>query len=500
MNRSANNRRLSARLAAVGAAALLAGMLPGTGSEAREQTAKVTVSYDCAFPSGAQRVQALLSADFPEAAAPGKPLQPRELSVEVKIPQGALGDLLPAGTGTVTSEAALTVRVVQGDSSADAKWEGLKAEPTPVPESGELSLSHKGDVPPVTVAEEGDVTFTAGDLALDLTPEQRPTGEPSTLPAKAPPSAVCRPAPDQDLRLATVRVRDQETDPSSPSPSDTPKPSAPSKGSDPKSGPSAREGGIDVGDEPLPPAKPCATTPPTAEIDKSKIPPLPPNARVTNLPGVHWCAVPVAVSNVTKLNGAMVINDPMDGAETVNLRANQTIVSATTPQGNYNSTRSVGEIDLPDSTATFLDFDFMPVTAQVEFISSPLTIITEQRSSSAPNYASIYMSQTLRMHDVKVNGQPLPVGPDCRTSRPIDIQLKGATPEYSVLKGGVLRAKLDIPPFSGCGTGGEDLDSLFTAAISGSGNYLKMHQGAVCSVSASTGKCPAPPAVPELPK
>lgn len=501
MKPSARTRRRTARFAAVGAVALLAGALPGAGSQAQEQEAKVTVSYDCVLPSGTARVEAVFTGSFPESAAPGRPLRPGELSAEVKVARGALAELLPDGTESVTSEAALTVRVAQGDTAAEADWAGLKAPSTPVPESGDLTLAHKGEVPPVTVATEGEVTFTAGDLALELDPkapqppDPQPSDGPSTLPAGVAPRIVCEAEPDQDLRLAVVRVGGETEGPGSPSPPDgASTPSVPrgepTEGKEPAD---RRDDGIDVGAEVMPPAKPCAKERPTAEMDRSKLPAPPPGTPVDENGGAHWCTVPVAVSNVLKLRGAMLVNDPRDGATTANLLIN--VESAS--DGTYNQTRSVGEIDLPDSTATFLNFDFMPVTARIEFTSSPMTIVTEQRTPTADNYATIYMSQTLRMHDVEVNGRPLQVGPKCRTVRPIELELKGVFPEYHVFTGGILRAKLDIPPFTGCGTGGENLNPLFTASISGGGNYLKMIQGAPCFMAPGVGCVPK---VPELPK
>lgn len=48
-----------------------------------------------------------------------------------------------------------------------------------------------------------------------------------------------------------------------------------------------------------------------------------------------------------------------------------------------------------------------------------------------------------------------------------------------------------IPAFSGCGTGGEDLDSLFTASISGPGNAIIMNQGTTCIPVEPSTICPA---------
>ncbi|RCG18617.1 hypothetical protein DTL70_26025 [Streptomyces diacarni] len=502
MRPSARTRRRTARGAAVAAVALVAGVLPGTGSQAQDSEATVRAAFTCAFPTGTQRVAAEISATFPASGTPGSPLRVSGLDVETVLSAKTLAEILPAGTTDVASEATLTVRVAQGTSDAEARWDGLKAPSTPVWDAADLTLAHRGEVPPVTVEHAGKVTFIVGALDLDLAPQGEPSAGPSTLPAKAPPAARCTPADERSPVLATVPVGDQEGSPR-PSASPTPTGSAAPPGRDEggqgdEDGRSARrEAGIDVGDDPLPPAKPCESERPTAELDRSKLPEPPPGVTMVKLAGTHWCTVPVAVANVLKLRGGMAINDPADGATTANLLINVESGS----NGTYNQTRSVGEVTLPDASATFLDFDLMPVTAKIEFTGTPMTIVTEQRGNTLPNYATIFMSQTLRMHDVAVNGTPLPVGPHCRTEKPVDIELHGVGPdEYHVFKGGVLRAELDIPAFTGCGTGGEDLDRLFTASISGSGNYMKLIQGKPCLMRPGGLGCALPPEVPELPR
>ncbi|WP_431981232.1 DUF6801 domain-containing protein [Streptomyces qinglanensis] len=515
MKPSATSRRRTVRASAVGVLALVAGVLPGAGSQAQEQRTRLAADYECAFPSGTRQIGVELSGRFPEASAAGQPVRIGEFHADVALPHQALENLLPAGTRSVTSEAEVTVRVAQGGSSADARWDGLQAGATPVPAEQDLSLAHHGTVPAVTAARGGELGFTAAALALDITPtEESGTGKPATdkpgeqsgekpatPPANAPVRIGCRPAEGQELLLATVRIggpADGAGTSAPPTPSGSPDPSPSHERPGDEQDAARRGNGLDVGTAQLPPAKPCEQERPTGELDRSKLPEPPPGIPVRESPigGIHWCAVPVAVSNVYKLRGAMVINDPRDGATTANL-----LIQKEWAVGpGYNQLRHLGELDLPDARATFLDFDFMPVSARIEFTSSPMTVVTVQRGSSSPNYATIYMSQTLRMHDVKVNGVPLDVGPRCRTARPVELELKGKQPEYEVLKGGILRAKFEIPPFTGCGTGGEDLDPLFTASLSGGGNYLKLVQGPPCLMRPGGLGCVAPPTVPELPK
>ncbi|GGR54275.1 hypothetical protein J2S40_002697 [Nocardioides luteus] len=147
----------------------------------------------------------------------------------------------------------------------------------------------------------------------------------------------------------------------------------------------------------------------------------------------------------------------------------------------------------------------------------------------------------IRLDDLEVDGQPVDLGPNCRTSRPVDIALWGEQ-GYQALAGGYLSQRdghekgggtitplrapfdptqfvspyhddegrtlpdstgVDIPPFEGCGAA-EDLDPLVTAMASGPNNPLRVHQGtpgftfdpddlALCFA----GRCPLP--APETP-
>ncbi|CAM5574513.1 hypothetical protein STENM223S_05376 [Streptomyces tendae] len=103
---------------------------------------------------------------------------------------------------------------------------------------------------------------------------------------------------------------------------------------------------------------------------------------------------------------------------------------------------------------------------------------------------------------LEVNGTPLDVGSGCRT----ETSLTSADPDpakhpgdhvvlygkaeqvlgedvtgYTILTGGPLSGEVTIPAFTGCGTGGEDLDRLLTASVSGPGNYIKQVQGQTCT-------------------
>ncbi|MCM2410442.1 hypothetical protein [Streptomyces sp. RKAG290] len=105
---------------------------------------------------------------------------------------------------------------------------------------------------------------------------------------------------------------------------------------------------------------------------------------------------------------------------------------------------------------------------------------------------TINLDLMLRLRDVKVNGVPLDVGDNCRSSKPFTLSLEGkmraqngVTEGYTLATGGALTGSVTLPPFSGCGAA-EDLDRLFTASLSGVPGYVKQVQGFPCVASLHT--------------
>jgi hypothetical protein len=83
----------------------------------------------------------------------------------------------------------------------------------------------------------------------------------------------------------------------------------------------------------------------------------------------------------------------------------------------------------------------------------------------------------VRISNVRVDRVPLHVGPNCHTVVPMELRLIGNVPAYNLFTGGPLHGTVTIPPFTDCGTGGDDLDPLLTGTISGPGNTIKQQQG-----------------------
>lgn len=276
----------------------------------------------------------------------------------------------------------------------------------------------------------------------------------------------------------------------------------------------------------------CERTHVPGEIDQSALPEAPegtnfyPGPDDPPLPDDATCAYAVGFSNVLKLKGAMVVNDPHGhpGLTTV-----QTVRSGykqpdENNQGLYYELDSRGWMDLPPSEATFLTFGFAPTSAKMYFVpDGALTIVAtgygdtgDAGPASQPVVTTITGKMDIRLRDVKVNGVPLDVGTGCHTEQPVKLRLSGrlddfmpgggdGKAEYRLDMGGQLRQDdLTIPPFTGCAANGENLDPLFTASVSGPGNSLNLIQGVLCYPSAQLA-CNSDPAslveidLPELP-
>ncbi|NKZ09152.1 DUF6801 domain-containing protein [Actinomadura latina] len=430
---------------AAGLGAIVTGSLPG--GAARAQEADTALHYTCAFPSGtSEKVDVRVQGTFPAAGTTGRPVQPGRVTVTVTIPASA--EVTGLGGATVVGTARLGTSVTQNGEATAVGWPGLATPATPVPADADLVLAASGDVPPVTPAGTGDLSFAAGDLALTLAPRDANGGEPKD--AKPPLAITCEAPGDQVI--ATVPV----------SAGATPAPAAPAA---PKAGPKA--------------AEPPGGTP--AECGKYAGP--------TDdwYPG---CTYLSGFSNVKKLKGATVLNDPRFGRPALT-----NLVYSLTDTGAAVRQKFVAPLR---SRSTFLTFGFMPTTATMELTQRPLkpgedygTFEAVSDMQTGIQSVSAHMRMSIRIYDVQVNGTPLDVGPRCRTARDVDITLKGQMP--NILQGGILDGAFTIPPFSGCGVG-ENLDPLFSGTVAGPGNLLRVSLGSTCIPDADIS---CPPALPE---
>ncbi|WP_369148875.1 DUF6801 domain-containing protein [Streptomyces sp. R44] len=512
--------RVRARGAAIAAFVALAPLLPAAAVAVGTLKVDTSLPYVCTLPSGQQSATVRITAAFPDRAAPGEEIKATDVTTTVELPAAA--DLRASLGSAVRAETRLTVDVAQNEQRAQATWSGT-AQSLDVPAEGPLVLTTTGDVPALTTDTTGDLTLTAAGLALDLAPGT--TGDAPTAPASL--SVTCVPGQDAGGRtlLATVPVGAGTREPSTPPPS----PSAPS--ASPSSRPSSPSGRT-VPVMPGTAAGPVPKAPRNGQqADRGRGPtvteedtPGTPAARPAAPPCVTEKPTPTSLaayitgySNVRKLNGANIIP-----VSCVLIEQGEPVFDPR-PDGSFHLlTPSTGHLSYqgrkqtPPFKATFLTFDFAPATATMvlEQIGT-MTVDSDVLLVFPDNLSETYIRArfVLRVLDVRVNGTRLDVGPDCRTEKPLGSpepdpakypgdhlvllgkgQLINGTDAtgYLLTGGGPLTGEVTIPAFKGCGAGGENLDRLLTASISGPGNYIKQIQGQTCAVGVEVpteGQC-----------
>jgi hypothetical protein len=97
----------------------------------------------------------------------------------------------------------------------------------------------------------------------------------------------------------------------------------------------------------------------------------------------------------------------------------------------------------------------------------------------------------VRVDNVRIDQVPVDVGPNCHTASPATMSLTAAAGFYSLITkppyvpkdmylpffvGGTLHGPVDVPAFTGCHNGGDDLSPVVTAMVAGPGNELATHQ------------------------
>jgi hypothetical protein len=435
-------------VAALGVCALVIGPASGGGT-ARAQDADVGLAYTCRFPSGAHQTGVRVRGAFPKKGEAGRPVRPGRITAEVTVPRAAVADLTGLGAASVTGTVRLAALVGQNGRTARADWNGLATAATPVPGGAGLVLTASGEVPPVTAGGAGELAFSAGDLELTVAP--RTAGGAATDPPAL--AIACAPEPEQRLTLATVAV-------------------AAAGGAPPRTAPRVPGTGAGAAEET--PRECGAYTGPTDDW-------------------ISGCVYMAGFSNVHKLGGATILNDPeFQRPALTNLAFALTDTGATVRQRFVRPIRS---------RSTFLTFGFVPTTATIEMIQRPLDPGDPKDPKDYGTFEAIddgsgiqkvgaHLKMSIRISDVSAGGTPLNVGRRCETRTPADIKLTGRMP--NILEGGLIEGEFEIPAFRGCGAG-EDLDPVFNGSVAGPGNLLRVALGASCLPDGGVGCPPVPP-------
>ncbi|MFB7744066.1 DUF6801 domain-containing protein [Streptomyces sp. NPDC056132] len=475
-------RSVRSRGAVAAATVVLAVIVPGADVALGDQRTSAEIGYTCAFPAGPHPVKVQVAARFPARAATGAAILPAEVTTSVTLPDAAVAELTKLRAATTGATTRLTTEVAQNGAAARALWLGT-APSVPLTSPGGAVFRSTGDVPTITANSPGDLTVTAAGLTLEFRPVTTEGGatDPATL------SVPCTPAPGAKTLLATVPIGAAS---SSPPPSPTPGTSATG---------SAAPGASHSTPESAPRiAPPKAQAAPAATAPKCQGDTANPLA---------LAAYTTGYSNVTKMGGASLI--PVFCAKVVQgpnqlkrIEVRPGVFELHLLQNSVGRLDYRGRAQTPPGPATFLTFGFMPTTATMTLeAKEPLSIESDLNNTAGHGETYIRASLVLRISDVRVNGTPLDVGPNCRTTGPVystdpdparntkDHMVllgelkKGADTVwrgYSLSRGGPLDGSVTIPPFTGCGVG-EDLSPLFTASVSGPANTVKQNQGAPCA-------------------
>ncbi|MFE0548274.1 DUF6801 domain-containing protein [Streptomyces pilosus] len=490
--------RARARGAVIGAFVVVAALVPATATAAGTQEVDAAFPYLCALPSGQQPAQVRISAVFPERAGTGEPVEPAGVTTTVELPAEAVADLAALGAATARPATRLTVGVAQDGATAEATWRG-SAEPVPLPGSGRLALTTTGDVASVTGHGSGDLTFSAGSLAVDLalaTADGTAAGT-GALTVDCSPAAA-----GEQESLATVPVGA-----GTPDPDGTPEPGGTSASPGASGSPSARPDG--PGDRQGDRAPEVAEAPPGGTAADREAPPCRyDDAHPSTSASLN--AYVTGYSNVAKLKGASLL--PLScvlieqGPTDIEFFPDFTGGHLT--QHSEGTLRHRGRAQTPPFEATFLTFGFTPTKATMVLEQTgPMTMDAHGETSFVTLYTEletrVRIPLVLRVTALEVNGVPLEVGARCRTKGPLrspepeparfpgdHLLLTGSSTHqppdqpvgYLLSSGGQLTGEMTIPAFTGCGSGGENLDRLLTASVSGPGNYVKQTQGQTCAV------------------
>jgi hypothetical protein len=453
--------------------------VPGAGATAQIQTVDARLGYRCDFPSGEESVSVGVSAKVPTEAATSQSVDLGEVSTSVEIPKEGVDELRSLGAALVTPSSSLTVDVSQGADRASTVWSGT-GRPSPIPQAGILDIGASGSVAALSSGTPGDLVLTASDFNLDLallTEKGTPTERPSL-------SVQCKleTTDPETARLATVHIIGDGAKPSDSPPSS---PGSPSP-THPSETPTDRRDGLE-----LTPSESTGKDESGPPCHKNPADPVPLVAYLTGF------------SNVSKLGGASLVP-----VSCVQIGQGPSKITPE-PDGLHIIQHSTGRYfnnNAPQTIpgkSTFLTFGFTPTTATMVLEQTgPMTIDSDLRLAAGETQTDIRVPITLRLSDLRVNGVPLDVGPNCRTKSSLyspdpdpsrdtkdHLSLRGTgkwvanggiITGYNLTRGGPLTTTLTIPAFIGCGVT-EDLDSLITASISGSHNYTKQIQGQTCA-------------------
>ncbi|WP_410633705.1 DUF6801 domain-containing protein [Amycolatopsis sp. cmx-4-83] len=431
-------------LAGVGLLSAVNGALTGVGSAAPapavppDTKAVTSVSVTCPFadPLGARALTAETSATLPAQARTGASLKLGGFSTKLTLPRDVALSYLPAGTtaGSLAGEVRFDL-AVHKDDRADKVPVTLAVPATPLPETGDVTLTATGTVPEIALNTVGAVTFdvTAPSLALAAV---SPPADPAAKPV------ACALDAGQPTTLGKVMV--------------------------------------------LPKVTPGTKAQQQAAAADAPGPGDPPTEDEFAVP---LSLVTIQTKSTVRKLGATVTADPaflFNGLFILNLVDGSSRVTGSTTFNPATATfLGFGFVPVT-ATVEFLPVDWRN-SKLIEFAGA---ITTD------PDTGATYLNTTLqvmaKLSNAKVNGVPLDLGPGCVSGKPVTLTLNGPYEAFGV---GHIRTDpekgFDLPAFTGCGAAGQDLNPLLTGMSSGGGNqaFVDTYNLIVCTDPDQT-QCP----------
>jgi hypothetical protein len=460
MTRTHPRRRLRASIrralatTTIGIVLVSLGVLAGSGPAIGDQSIATSLGYTCEFPSGTQQIQAQVKATFPETAAVNAPIEPTDFSARLDIPQVALGDLTSMGAASMSTKADFAVVAKHNGDDQTSTWPDLTAPSSPLPSTGDLSVTVSGMAVPVKESDPGDVVFTADAFGLLFAPLTS-TGD-ATTPATV--AVACTVNPNQAATLATVAI------PVAP-------PTSASAGGSAKPG-TTHKNTVKPHDDGTPPADPVCNKPNGTEEPVTGADPL--SAVLLTRTNLNKLGESTAVSGIIYLTNTefWISDDFLDYASCY-----------------------TAQLAMDPSTTTVLGFGFVPITTTLKYVQAntpdnPMVVdVTSTIDTSVypDGHPTGHSSGLVDIYVVSasINGTPLNVGPNCRTRTPVSLTVdnlpelnpdNSETYQYAAAGGGYMQGTVDIPPFTDCGVG-DNLDTLLSAPVAGPNNLTRVCQG-----------------------
>ena len=153
--------------------------------------------------------------------------------------------------------------------------------------------------------------------------------------------------------------------------------------------------------------------------------------------------------------------------------------------------------EFPAVTVRTVAFGAIPVEATVHVsqlrddsdLPVPIRLVQVNESARGTGIQRVLDAEasgevSVRVSDLKVDGVPVELGGSCVTARPARLDLVGKgypllsprdiNATFSAALGGRLNGTVDIPAFTGCGVGSENLSPMVTGLVSGPDNPIIM--------------------------